>query len=112
MSLHDAPIYLKKSSVQRVDLTAASGNTAIREDLCGSGWLRVKAVGGDIQCYLSANDEDAVVLNELSAADAMGYDIIDGQVEDFQMTSETRLVWASSGAGYAVLLKTNKAVGR
>lgn len=111
MSLHDAPIYLKKNSIQRIAVSATGSVTAIREDLRGPGWVRVKAVGADVQCYFGAGT-DTVTLNETSTAAAMGYDILDGQAEDFLLTSETHLVWDASAAGYVVIMKTNKPVGQ
>ena len=112
MSLHDAPIYIKQNTVQRIDLGAGTGNSEIREDLRGPGWVRLKAVGGDVQCFLTTDDTAAVTMDELATAAEQGYDILDGQAEDFQMTSETHIAWASSGAGHLVLMKTNKGVGR
>ena len=111
MSLHDAPIYLKKNSVQRIAVTATGAATAIREDLRGPGWVRVKAVGADVQCYFGLTG-DTVTLNETSSVAAQGWDILDGQAEDFLLTSETHLVWDATAAGYVVLMKTNKPVGQ
>lgn len=112
MSLHESAIYLKKGTVQRIATTATAGNTALRDDLKGPGWVRIKAVDCNAQVFLSSDDADAVTMDEAANEAEMGWDLLDGQTEDFYMTSETRIVWATDADGYLVVMKTNKNIGK
>lgn len=112
MSVMDNAIYLKKNRLQRVTITATSDAEPLRDELKGPGWVRVQAIGADVQCYFG-EAADTVTLNETANADEMGYTVINGHYADFYLPGaqhHDHFVWASGGSGFVELLKTDQKV--
>lgn len=71
-----------KAYTQRIAVTAASAVTNLAANLAKTGWVRIKAVGGDIDFTI---DETGGVLVKDAAGSGttVGYTLANGQVEDF-----------------------------
>lgn len=71
-----------KAYTQRVAVTTASAQTALAANLAKTGWIRCKAVGGDIDFTI---DETGGVLVKDAAGfgTTVGYTLANGQSEDY-----------------------------
>lgn len=72
-----------KAFVQRIAVTAASAATALAPNLAKTGWVRLKAVGGDIDFNIAEVTGGALVKDAAGAGATVGYTLANGQSEDF-----------------------------
>jgi len=71
-----------KTLTQRIAVTVASAQTALAANLCKTGWVRIKAVGGDID-FTIGETGGTLVKDAAGSGTTVGYTLQNGQSEDF-----------------------------
>jgi hypothetical protein len=96
--------------VQRIAVSAASLSTAIDAKLSGQGWLRLTAIGVDVDYLFGTASEPALVKNQLGVGNGVGPTLAAGQSQDFYDpgTVYTNIVAIASGAGFLILARVGR----
>ncbi len=71
-----------KAYTQRIPVTAASAQTALAANLAKTGWVRMKAVGGDVDFVIDETG-GTLVKDAAGSGTTVGYTLANGQSEDF-----------------------------
>ena len=71
-----------KAYTQRIAVTVASLATSLAANLAKTGWVRIKAVGGDIDFTIDETG-GALVKDAAGFGTTVGYTLQNGQSEDF-----------------------------
>lgn len=96
--------------VQRISVSAASVSTALIAGLQGAGWLRLQAVGADVDILFGTGSEPALVKNQTGSGNGVGDTITAGQFKDYYMpgTAFPNVVAIASGAGFLVISRAGR----
>jgi hypothetical protein len=99
-----------KANQQRIAVSAVNAQTALAPNLAKNGWVRVKAVGVDIDFTI---DEVAgtLVKDATGSGTTVGYTLLAGQSEDFfvALTGAAGFVTTiASGAGFLLISRAGK----
>ncbi len=71
-----------KARQQRIAVTTSSAFTALAPNLCKSGWVSIKAIGGAVD-FVIAEAGGALVKDAAGSGTTVGYTLADGQERDF-----------------------------
>ena len=71
-----------RATQQRVAVTNASAQTALAANLAKTGWVSIKAVGGDVDFVISEVG-GALVKDAAGSGTTVGYTLTNGQERDF-----------------------------
>lgn len=95
--------------VQRIAVTTTAALTALATSLVGMGWLRVKAVGADVDFIFGTSGAPAIVKDQVGSSSGVGYTLQAGQAEDFFLPGAyTHISWDASGSGFIVLTRSSR----
>jgi hypothetical protein len=99
-----------KANQQRIAVSAVNAQTALAANLARNGWIRVKAIGVDIDFTI---DEVAgtLVKDAAGSGTTVGHTLQAGQSEDYYvaLTNSAGFVTAiASGAGFLLITRAGK----
>lgn len=97
----------RDGKLQKIAVTAAGGITPLAATVLGIGWIRVKAVGADVDVLFGGASVPAVVQGGVGTDD-VGYPILGGSWEEFYLTSDTHISWDASANGLLVLWRAGR----
>lgn len=95
--------------VQRIAVSTTAALTALATSLVGMGWLRIKAVGADVDFILGTSGAPAIVKDQAGSSAGVGYTLQAGQAEDFfNPGAYTHISWDASAAGFLVITRSSR----
>jgi hypothetical protein len=99
-----------KANTQRIAVSVANAQTALAPNLAKSGWVRIKAIGADIDFTI---DEVAgtLVKDATGSGTTVGWTLQAGQAEDFYVQLQNAVGFATtiaSGAGFLLITRAGK----
>ncbi len=96
--------------VQRIAVNTSSASTALLAGLAGSGWLRVTAVGADVDLLFGTASEPAIVKNQTGGGNGVGHTLIAGQSQDFYNpgSAYSSVIAIASAAGFLVITRAGR----
>lgn len=99
-----------KASQQRIAVSAVNAQTALAANLAKNGWVRIKAVGADVDFAIDAAG-GTLVKDATGSGTTVGYTLQAGQAEDFfvALSGATGVVTTiASGAGFLLISRAGK----
>jgi hypothetical protein len=101
------PVYAPRmGKILRFAVTSTAAATALGV-VAGMGWIRVKARGTRVQFYFSTVDTGSVAMDSTTEA-TTGWELLDGQAEDYYITNETYIEWDADGAGFIEIMRAGR----
>lgn len=100
------PVYAPTSGKNplRIEITSTGARTALG-DMAGTGWIRVKVRGTRAQFFFHNADEGECVLDSV-VPEEIGWELLDGQGEDYYITNQTYIVWDAAGNGTIDIMRS------
>jgi len=94
----------RQGKQQRIAVSATGNITPLSAAIVGSGWVRIQAVGADVDYQLGGASVTQVVKDQTGSGNDVGDTLGSGQSEQVYITaSDTHISWDASGAGFLVL---------
>ncbi len=104
----------RSGQCQRIALTAASGQSAaLTQSVLGSGCVKIRCRPGaataatQVQFFFSTSNITCT-LDATGGGTAVGWSLMAGQSEDFELTNETIINWASDGKGFLDIVRSDQ----
>lgn len=100
----------RAGATQRIAVSGTPTRTALADNVKGVGWVRVKAVGAEVQLQFGNGSVDTPTMNSTSG-NTQGWSLLDGEAEDFYLagaTKDSHVAWVASGAGYLVIMRAGR----
>ncbi len=95
------------AKVQRIAVSTTGAKTSLRTELRGAGWIRVKAVGADVDFLFGTSGDTQ--LSKDATSDPQGWTLVAGQFEDYYNPGGYDTInWDASASGFLVLSRAGR----
>jgi hypothetical protein len=99
-----------KAVTQRIAVTTGSVTTALAANLAKTGWIRVKAVGADVDFAIDAAG-GTLVKDATGSGTTVGWTLTNGQAEDYYVAlvgAAGSVTAIGSAAGFLIITRAGK----
>ena len=101
----------RQGGTQRIAVSTTGARTALADNVKGVGWIRVKAVGAQVD--LQFGDVNVVIpaINSVAADGTMAWSLLDGEAEDYYLsgaTKDSHVAWDASAGGFLVIMRAGR----
>jgi hypothetical protein len=96
---------------QRIAVSTTGARTALADTVKGVGWVRVKAVGAEVQLQFGGAAVAIPELNATAMDGTAGWSLLDGEAEDYYLSGkegDSHVAWDASGAGFLVIMRAGR----
>lgn len=97
----------RDGKLQKITLSTTAARTALNAVVLGTGWVRVKVVGCDVD-LLFGSSTVAIPTQGAVGVSGVGYPLLDGTWEEFYLTSDTHVAWDATAAGVLVIWRAGR----
>lgn len=99
----------RSGTTQRIAVSTTAARTALQDNVVGYGWIRVKAIGAQVDLQFGDVTVVLPAVNSVTNDGTMAWSLLDGEAEDYYLSGkDTYVAWDATGAGYLVITRAGR----